>query len=326
MDYVLRQTGLGGTDVAAIIGWSPWADALTVYEAKLGTLQQQEESERMRWGKLLEPAIANEWGERTGWKVQRNEKQLRSLEHPFMMGTPDGFLMGRGERTTRAKYAKSGKPFSLPEDTRGFDCKNSGYLNPDDYGPEGTNEIPLNYLCQLAWYAMLVRVDQWDLVVLEKGNRLRSWHYERDAALEEALLTRAEEFWHKHVLAQQPPTNVSRMEFRRRDTPLTDVILEPTDSLVGMVEKWQDLEAAKKAITEEADGAKAKLLDAMGDAREIRGLVKQVYVSGRRSTGWQAVATAASQYMPGDKYTELVSDHTKTGEPYRRLQPITSKE
>ena len=52
-----RRKGIGGSDVAAIIGLSPWTTPLDIYEQKLGIALPSEETEAMYWGTALEPAI-----------------------------------------------------------------------------------------------------------------------------------------------------------------------------------------------------------------------------------------------------------------------------
>jgi predicted phage-related endonuclease len=60
-----RQT-LGASDAAAALGLSPYCSPLQLYLRKIGSLPEQEETEAMRWGTLLEPLLAREYTRRTG--------------------------------------------------------------------------------------------------------------------------------------------------------------------------------------------------------------------------------------------------------------------
>jgi putative phage-type endonuclease len=65
-----RRTGIGGSDIAAILGLSPWRTPLDVYRDKVDGAEQPE-TEAMRWGRLLEDVIAREYAVRAGVRIQR---------------------------------------------------------------------------------------------------------------------------------------------------------------------------------------------------------------------------------------------------------------
>ena len=53
----IRKKGIGGSDVAGILGVSHWASPLTVYLDKVGETQKKETSEKMEIGTELEPYL-----------------------------------------------------------------------------------------------------------------------------------------------------------------------------------------------------------------------------------------------------------------------------
>ncbi|MDP3766551.1 MAG: YqaJ viral recombinase family protein, partial [Dehalococcoidia bacterium] len=66
-----RRAGIGGTDAAAILGLSPFRTPLDVYLDKTGAAQDERtETQPMRWGKALEPVIAEAVEERIGRHVR----------------------------------------------------------------------------------------------------------------------------------------------------------------------------------------------------------------------------------------------------------------
>ena len=73
----IRRHGIGGSDVAAILGLSKFRTALDVFNDKTEKAAPQEETEAMHWGTLLEDVVAKEFAARTGLKVQRITKTLR---------------------------------------------------------------------------------------------------------------------------------------------------------------------------------------------------------------------------------------------------------
>lgn len=70
-----RQTGIGGSDVAAILGLSKWKTPLDVYLAKTGEVDH-EQSQAAYFGTILEDIVAKEFSKRTGLKVQKVNQQL----------------------------------------------------------------------------------------------------------------------------------------------------------------------------------------------------------------------------------------------------------
>lgn len=84
-----RRAGIGGSDVAAICGQSPWRSALHVWLEKTGQLADQPDAERMMWGRLLEPVVADVLAERARIDLVRVPYVLRHPEHEWMLATVD---------------------------------------------------------------------------------------------------------------------------------------------------------------------------------------------------------------------------------------------
>ena len=59
-----RRHGLGGSDVAAVLGLDPWRSPLDVYVDKVEGSQRTENAP-MQWGNRLEAPIADAYAERT---------------------------------------------------------------------------------------------------------------------------------------------------------------------------------------------------------------------------------------------------------------------
>ena len=83
-----RTAGIGGSDALACLGLDPCKTRLEVYLDKLGAAPEREQTDRMRWGQIVEAAILEWFVERTGIKVQRRGL-LRSLERPWQLASLD---------------------------------------------------------------------------------------------------------------------------------------------------------------------------------------------------------------------------------------------
>src|SRR5208282_5362615 len=90
---------------------------------------------------------------KTGWKVQNNLQTQRNPEHPFMLANLDGLLPSEraiAEFKT-AVYTKGTK---------------------EEWGDEGTDEIPKHYLIQVAHYASVMDADTVHIGVLFGDEKL----------------------------------------------------------------------------------------------------------------------------------------------------------
>jgi len=84
-----RRHGIGGSDVAAVLGISPWKTPRQLWEEKLGLSAGQEETPIMKLGTFLEPLVAELYTKTTGHKVQRRHQSFTHPEHGFMRANID---------------------------------------------------------------------------------------------------------------------------------------------------------------------------------------------------------------------------------------------
>ncbi len=86
-----RRTGVGASDSPAILGTpGAWGSAIAMFAEKLNTDEPvDEESERMEWGKLLEPVLIAKFKRVTEREVTKGQWLLRSKKWPWMLSTQD---------------------------------------------------------------------------------------------------------------------------------------------------------------------------------------------------------------------------------------------
>ncbi|HEY3692092.1 MAG TPA: YqaJ viral recombinase family protein [Pseudonocardiaceae bacterium] len=64
-----RRDGLGASDIAGVLGLSPWTTQLRVYLDKLGLAAPVEMNPAMEWGIRLEDAVATKFADDSGLEV-----------------------------------------------------------------------------------------------------------------------------------------------------------------------------------------------------------------------------------------------------------------
>jgi len=180
----VRRSGIGGSDVAAAIGLSPWKSPIELWEEKvLGKTQPKNDNDSMLWGRLLEPLIREEFSRRSGLAVQPLGSMLQHPVHKFMLANLDGLVLDpvRGPGVLEIKTASAFK-------TSEWDDK----------------RCPDVYQLQVQHYLEVTGLSYAVIVVLIGGNTLRWVTVEPDKELTDNLVQLEKRFW-QHVLTQSPP-------------------------------------------------------------------------------------------------------------------------
>lgn len=88
-----RRLGIGGSDVPAIIGTSPYRTKLATWADKLGLAEDQPDSYHLRRGHHMEPLLADELARQANVLVNPNADAhvLVVGEEPWMRYSPDAF-------------------------------------------------------------------------------------------------------------------------------------------------------------------------------------------------------------------------------------------
>lgn len=171
-----RRAGVGGSDMAAIMGMSPWKTAYEVYLEKRGEIVEEDigEKEVVIFGNLLEDVVAGEYARRNNVKVERRNDMFVHPKYPFMLANIDRKVVGV---------------------KKGLECKTGDKYTTRNWGESGTDEVPEYYYIQCAHYMETLDYPEWDLATVLGGNDYRDYHLERDKELGELLTESAIKFW-----------------------------------------------------------------------------------------------------------------------------------
>ena len=97
--HVWRSKGIGGSDLAAIMGLSPWATCRDIYYKKVGVVGAlDKEADKVNWvakevGHLLEPLVAKIFESKTGLKPFAVRKMFAHPKYPFMIANLDYLII-----------------------------------------------------------------------------------------------------------------------------------------------------------------------------------------------------------------------------------------
>jgi predicted phage-related endonuclease len=287
-DDELRRTGLGGSDIAAIVHENAYKTTLDVFLSKVEGAEDPETA-RQRWGKKLEPNVRDEYAEtHPQYQLVASPPRYRAPSHDWWLAAPD-FLVYESERylalagamvspvaiaemrdaRTGASYGTGVRPDFFGE------VKTHGFHGGQKYGEE-EDDIPRQYIIQANWYMYPAKVERTDFAVLIDTHLYRD-HYRiyRDDKLCEVLAEAGQDFWHtavKQRITPAPDGSDSRSKWIRerlgRDNGVERVA---TPALELEVRKLRTLKAELKRLEVDVATSAQVVQEAMGEAATLVG-------------------------------------------------------
>ncbi|MFM7012936.1 MAG: YqaJ viral recombinase family protein [Betaproteobacteria bacterium] len=258
-----RPHGIGGTDISAILGFSPYRTPVQLWAEKVGLSNPETTEEiHLRFGQHLEPFVATEYERVTGLHTIAPDGPLFHAEHSFMFANVDRLV------TT----SKSDPAFQVGRvvANRILECKTSSVFGSKGWGEVGTDQVPAHYLLQCAWYLAVANIERADIAVLIGNNDFRVYSIARVHRLEGLLLESAKRFWNVNVKGKVPPAiqtvHDAHLLFAS-EVPGSQ--LEASARELELIEKYEHARLKASEIEKETQEIKAELLACMGTAQDL---------------------------------------------------------
>lgn len=173
-----RRARIGGSEIAAVLGLSPWESYFSLWHRKAGNIGGVEDTELMLWGRLLEEPIAQRFALRHPEFTVSPGGTFVNSDRDYQLITPDRLLVP-SPREDRDYW----EPLEIK----------TAYSD-EEWGEEGTEEIPIYYRCQVMWALDVFQIPQCRLAVYFGGGEYREYIICYDDAEAAILRKRAEEF------------------------------------------------------------------------------------------------------------------------------------
>jgi len=285
-----RRTGLGASDMGAVLGLDPYRTPFQVWQEKTGRIPPFDGNLATRTGAWLEEFIAQEYCRETGQRVQRWTACLRHPTAP-LLAHPDRLVIPAGQYRAHIR--------NQVRTDKGLECKHTSVYAAgaqSEWGAAGSDQIPARFLLQCAQNMALANVPHWDLAVLIGNGEFRVYHLHRDAELEDLLIEEGSRWWRDHVVADIPPDPRSEGEARQRwPQHRTGQTLTLDDAAWGDFQDYRQLKGEMAALEERLTALKDRLYPAFQDADTLLdpdGRPIATYRAARdsRHTQWQALA------------------------------------
>lgn len=237
--HAARANGIGGSEIAAVLGLSPYESRFSLWHRKKGHVGPVLETEEMYWGKEHEPAICRRF----------------AREHPELDVTP------------APTYCHSDRPWQIANPDRHagadlFEAKTA--RDAEGWGEQGTAQIPVHYRAQCLHYMDVTGARRCWVGVLIAGSEYREYVVDYDPA--DALMQRqaGAEFMRALAAGERPDIDGHSATYQAiREIPegLDPIDIEITTELRDRFYAAQD---AAWAAEDELTACKGELLDAIG--------------------------------------------------------------
>ena len=250
-----RSKYIGGSDIGAILGLSRFRSPLEVWIEKTGKELKKADSLPLRFGSFAEEFVASEYSRLTGFELLHDESAFIHPDHPMFCAHLDRLVMGNGIGSAPTKI---------------LECKTANPFTSSDWGEVGSDEVPLPYLCQVAWYQAITGIDQADLAVLFGNSDFRIYEITRDQELEEMIIAKALYFWNEYVLKDIPPPPQSQADcqslFSKGDASKS---VEAQSETLELTRRLQLLNGEIEVREEEISTIKQSIMSQMGQAETL---------------------------------------------------------
>lgn len=181
-DFSKRNIEIGGSEIAAVMGMSPFDTPLSLWAKKTGKIQADLSNfEAMEIGTELEPFLAAKFTKKTGIQLRIDNRTFKHPKYPYMIGHIDRWVVG--------------------EDAIWEGKTTSAWMEKHWDG----EEIPKHFVLQVVWYLGLVGKSKGHIAVLIGGQKFRTKMVEFDKELFEAMVERAREFMEYYVAKDIAP-------------------------------------------------------------------------------------------------------------------------
>lgn len=238
-----RRRGVGGSDVAAIMGLSPYRGAYEVWAEKCGLVEAPDISDKpsVMWGNILEPVIGGHYAEsHPDSDVRRVNAVCRSIKRPWAQASLD---------------------YEVRDPELGWgvlEIKTAGLRSSGKW--EGG--VPLFYLTQVAHYLSVTGRPFADVAVLIGGQDYREYRVMRDEEDVRAVDRAVDEFWRLVEARTEPDVDGSPGEaealfrrYERDDGDVWEVADMPTE-VADYIYCKETADAAKKRLEKAANALK----------------------------------------------------------------------
>lgn len=206
-----RSKGIGGSEIAAVMGLDPYSTPFALWERKTGRVVENIDNKFTRAGNYLEDAVAQMFSDAAGLEVYKPETEhFQHPEFPHLLGTPDRFVsMKHGDAVLEIKTTQ--KRISREDITEGN---------------------ALRWYFQVLWYMGISGKKTGFIAWLCNGVDFDYIQIDFQPDIFADMVQAGNDFWINHVQANVPPPPLTKEDIMKSiNKVLPDAIEGPQDAL-----------------------------------------------------------------------------------------------
>lgn len=279
-----REEGIGASEVAAILGISPWETPFSLYLKKTHQVPPTEENDAMRRGHYLEDAVVQWWMHETGEQVIKASAADIIYVHPefpYMRVTPDRIVKGRKK-----------------------------ILEVKSTAIQMGETIPDYYLAQVTYQMYVTGIHQAELIYIQGGLTFGRFIVDYDEEFAEFIAAKVTEFWNENVLGGKEPDAICVEDLAvkvPKSTPEKSVTADESalDQIAVLREKKAMYEALGDEITDLQNSLKMFMEDSEA-LLDTDGNILLTWKSGKDKTSFDSKRFAEENPDLYEKYCKTV--------------------
>lgn len=256
-----RKNGIGGSDVASIMGLNKYSSPLNVWLVKTGREESPDlsDNQAVEWGNRLEDVVADKFAdEHPELQVRRRNATMVSIKRPWAFANIDRWVTdGKGNVGI-------------------LEVKTVGMRRAADWD----NGVPLYYLTQVTHYMSVTGYQYAWVAVLIGGQEFREYFIERNEDDIQAVNTAVDTFWRDFVETDTAPALIG-------NDPEANALLsqhsDPSQEFVSMLDEDVSMLDELQEIKDQMDDLKHRktlienqIKDLIGDNKGIETETKRV--------------------------------------------------
>jgi len=240
-----RRRGIGGSDVAGILGVSKWRTPRDIWLSKIETGEPDDSpSVQQMIGTALEPHVLDQYARQTGRHVRKSHRIL-TRDH-YLLASLDATAAGR---IIEIKTAR----------------------NQDGWGDPGSDDIPTEYWLQVQHYLHVAEADHCDLAVMflnQPNPQAEIYPIKRSADYND-IAQQLLDWWGRHVIGNAEPEPVNSAECNdrwRRSVAGKVTASSETETALG---ELRSVRVRLADLKERQDQLETQIKTAMADADSL---------------------------------------------------------
>ncbi len=250
--HKMREKGLGGSEIAIVMGLSPYKSLFRLWHEKAGNIEPgQMDENRSRIGLGLEDVAAKIFEDETGY-ICHKTGMYQSKDCEIALAEPDRLLTDKDGGLAGVLEIKTVDPSVAWQWGR---------------EKQGKGNIPEHYMCQVQWYLNALKLDKAFLIALIGFGDVRIYEIEKDTDFCAKMVEAGEKFIETLKNGEEPSIDDSNSTFQvvrelSKDIDYGQKVQVDEDLAEAYFMADEEKKLADKALT----GAKARLIDALGGA------------------------------------------------------------